>query len=89
MARKISDERFSKMSAKYEREQGENAKRIKVLRAELKRDTNQLYTADSFLETVRCHTGATKVTQRMVAELIDHIVVYHAEKESCVKTQRI
>ena len=69
--------------------QGKNAKRIKVLRSELKKDTSQLYTADSFLETVRRHTGAIKITQRMVAELIDHIVVYHAEKESGVKTQRI
>ena len=25
----------------------------------------------------------------MVAELIDHIVVYHAEKESGIKTQKI
>ena len=89
VAQKINDERFAKMSAKYEREQGENAKRIKGLRSELKKDTSQLYTADSFLEVVHRHTGATAVTQRMVAELIDHIVVYHAEKESGIKTQRI
>ena len=48
VAQKISDERFAKLSAKYEREQGENTKRIKALRAELKRDTEQFYTADSF-----------------------------------------
>lgn len=50
---KISDERFAKMSAKYEQEQGDLAKRIKVLKSELKKETGQLYTADMFLEIVR------------------------------------
>lgn len=89
VAGKISAERFAKLSGKYEQEQGENAKRIKVLRSETKKDTNQLYTADSFLDVVRRHTGATEVTQRMVAELIDRITVYHAEKINGVKTQKI
>ena len=35
----------------------------------------------TFLETVRRYTNATEITQRMVAELIDHIDVYHAEKQ--------
>jgi len=38
---KISDERFSKMTRKYEEEQGELAKRAKVLRAELKKGNRQ------------------------------------------------
>ena len=44
---------------------------------------------DTFLETVRRHTNATEITQRMVAELIDHIDVYHAEKQDGITTQHI
>nr|WP_325254625.1 DUF4368 domain-containing protein [uncultured Oscillibacter sp.] len=42
-----------------------------------------------FLETVRRYTNATEITQRMVAELIDHIDVYHAEKQDGVTAQQI
>ena len=44
---------------------------------------------DTFLATVRRYTNATEITQRMVAELIDHIDVYHAEKQDGVTTQHI
>ena len=44
---------------------------------------------DAFLETVRHYTNAGEVTRRMMAELIDHIDVYHAEKENGVTTQRL
>ena len=43
----------------------------------------------AFLATVRRYTNATEITQRMVAELIDHIDVYHAEKQDGVTTQHI
>ena len=38
VAGKIDDARFAKMSKRYEQEQGENAKKIKALRLELKKD---------------------------------------------------
>lgn len=44
---------------------------------------------DLFLEPVRRYTDATEITRRMVSELIDHIDVYHAEKEDGVTTQRV
>ncbi len=44
---------------------------------------------DAFLETVRRYTDAQELTRRMVAELIDHIDVYHAEKQDGITTQRI
>ena len=89
VSQKISDARFAKMSQRYEQEQGENAKRIKALRLELKKSEGQRMDIDTFLETVRRYTNATEITQRMVAELIDHIDVYHAEKQDGVTTQHI
>ena len=86
---KINDARFAKMSKRYEQEQGENAKKIKALRLELKKDESKRMDIDDFLETVRRYTDATTITKRMVAELIDHIEVYHAEKQDGVTNQRV
>ena len=89
VAEKISDERFAKMSKKYEEEQGELAGRIKKLKTELKKENGQLLTADMFLDIVRRYTNAQELTQRMVTELIDHIDVYHAERVDGLITQKI
>ena len=89
VAGKIDDARFSKMSKRYEQEQGENAKKIKALRLELKKDESKRMDIDDFLETVRQYTDATTITKRMVAELIDHIEVYHAEKQDGITNQRV
>ena len=89
VAGKIDDARFAKMSKRYEQEQGENAKKIKALRLELKKDEGKRMDIDDFLETVRRYTDATAITKRMVAELIDHIEVYHAEKQDGVTNQRV
>ena len=89
VAGKIDDARFAKMSKRYEQEQGENAKKIKALRLELKKDESKHMDIDDFLETVRRYTDATTITKRMVAELIDHIEVYHAEKQDGITNQRV
>ena len=89
VAGKIDDARFAKMSKRYEQEQGENAKKIKALRLELKKDESKRMDIDDFLETVRRYTDATTIIKRMVAELIDHIEVYHAEKQDGVTNQRV
>ena len=89
VAGKIDDARFAKMSKRYEQEQGENAEKIKALRLELKKDESKRMDIDDFLETVRRYTDAATITRRMVAELIDHIEVYHAEKQDGVTNQRV
>ena len=89
VAGKIDDARFAKMSKRYEQEQGENAKKIKALRLELKKDESKRMDIDDFLETVRRYTDAATITKRMVAELIDHIEMYHAEKQDGITNQRV
>lgn len=89
VAGKIDDARFAKMSKRYAQEQGENAKKIKALRLELKKDESKRMDIDDFLETVRRYTDAATITKRMVAELIDHIEVYHAEKQDGITNQRV
>ena len=86
---KIDDARFAKMSKRYEQEQGEIVAKVKALRLELKKTEGQRMDVEEFLETVRRYTNATTITQRMVAELIDHIDVYHAEKHDGITTQQV
>ena len=61
VAGKIDDARFAKMSKRYEQEQGENAKKIKALRLELKKDESKRMDIDDFLETVRRYADATTI----------------------------
>ena len=50
VAAKIDDARFAKMSKRYEQEQGENAKKIKALRLELKKTGDSARNLIVFLE---------------------------------------
>lgn len=89
VAGKISDERFAKLSKKYEEEQAGLDGRVKILKNELRKEKGQRLTADAFLEVVRRYIDAQEVTGRMVTELIDHIDVYHAERIDGLINQRI
>ena len=89
VAGKIDDARFARMSKRYEQEQGEIGAKAKALRLELKKAEGQQMDMEDFLATVRRYTNATTITQRMVAELIDHIDVYRAEKQDGVTNQRV
>ena len=80
VAGKIDDSRFARMSKRYEQEQGEIGAKVNTLRLELKKAEGQQMDMEDFLAIVRRYTHVTKITRRMVSELIDHIDVYHAEK---------
>jgi len=86
---KVTDERYYRMSANYEKEQGENVKRIKILRGEQQKDNEQRYAADSFIGIVRKYTNPQELTQFMLSELIEKIEVFHAEKIDGVTVQRL
>jgi len=89
IAAKLSDERFMKMSKKYEQEQSELSSLIKSLRAELEQDSDKAMTTDIFIATVRKYTRTRKLTQRMLNELIDRIEVHQAEKIDGVHVQKL
>ena len=77
---KLSDDRFAKMSRRYEEEQKEVSEKIKALRAEMDKLSSKAVTADMFISTVRKYTRAKTLTPRMLNELIDRIEVHQAEK---------
>ncbi len=86
---KISDERFAKMSVKYESEQKEIQQTIKELQAELDSEQNKAVTSDMFLSSVRKYTRAKKLTPSMLNELIEKIEVHQSEKIDGKTVQRI
>lgn len=86
---KLSDDRFAKMSRRYEDEQKELAEKIKKLRSEIGKQSSQAMTTDMFISLVRKYTRARKLTPRMLNELVEKIEVYHAEKIDGVWEQRL
>ena len=89
VAGKITDERFVRMSKKYEAEQSELRSSIKALQADIERIDSKAATADMFISAVRKYTRARKLTPRMLNELIDEIEVHQAEKVDGIWRQRL
>ena len=86
---KLSDDRFAKMSRRYEDEQKELAEKIKRLRSEIEKQSSRSMTTDMFIGLVRKYTRARKLTPRMLNELIEKIEVFNAEKIDGVWEQRL
>ena len=86
---RLSDDRFARMSRRYEEEQKELAEKIKALRAEIDKQSSQSMTTDMFISLVRKYTRARKLTPRMLNELIEKIEVFNAEKVDGVWEQRL
>ena len=86
---KLSDDRFAKMSRRYEDEQKELAEKIKKLRSEIEKQSSRSMTTDMFITLVRKYTRARKLTPRMLNELIEKIEVFNAEKIDGVWEQRL
>lgn len=86
---KLSDSRFSKMSADYEQEQ----RTLENSNAELKCmvDTceEQSLNIKSFLKCVRKYTEPCELTPDMLHELVEKISVYAPDKSSGHRTQQI
>ena len=86
---KLSNDRFAKMSRRYEDEQKELAEKIKKLRSEIEKQSSRSMTTDMFIGLVRKYTRARKLTPRMLNELIEKIEVFNAEKIDGVWEQRL
>ena len=86
---KLSDDRFAKMSRRYEEEQKELSEKIKKLRSEIEKQSSRAASTDMFVSIVRKYTRARKLTPRMLNELVEKIEVYNAEKIDGEWVQRL
>ena len=86
---KLSDDRFAKMSRRYEEEQKELSEKIKKLRSEIEKQSSRATSTDMFVSIVRKYTRAKKLTPRMLNELVEKIEVYNAERIDGEWVQRL
>ena len=73
---RISDERFSELSADYEAEQRELKERAAALREELSRVREAAENAEKFMNIVRKHTTIEELTPTLLREFVEKIVVH-------------
>ena len=86
---KISDERFAKLSAKYETEQKSIVERIERLKKLFDEVNLKVEHTESFVAAVKKYTRVKKLTPLMLNELIEYIEVHQAETVNGEQTQTI
>ncbi len=85
----LSEERFRKLSSKYEEEQAELIGYLKLARKAVCDDKENELNVNSFLKMVRKHTRINELTPAVLNHYIHKIVVHHREETKLSKTQRI
>lgn len=75
----LTEERFLKLSRKYEEEQFELKQKIKNLRKIVLEEKEHELNVDGFLQIVRKYENIEKLTLEILHEFIDKIVVHHKE----------
>ena len=85
---KISDERFSKMTATYEQEQNDLQARVIVLRETLTKAKTQRLNIDSFLAQVKKYTEVKELDAEIIRALVERIDVFTPEKVPGTRTKK-
>ena len=75
---RISDERFTELSADYEAEQKELKERAAAIRAELSKAQEATANAEKFMNVVRRHTTIEELTPTLLREFVEKIVVHES-----------
>ncbi len=86
---KVSNERFSRMSASYEEEQHTLESRVAELKALIASEKERSASVDSFLTLVRKYTDIQELTAEVIREFVEKVYVYQTERVGGYKVQRI
>ena len=86
---KVPDERYFKMSAKFETEQAALIDTLDVLEAEIAEQESQAVSVDRFLDVVRRYTEIEKLTPAIVHEFIEKIIIYEPEQARGNRRQKV
>ena len=84
---RISDERFTELSADYEAEQRELKERAAAIQAELSKAQEATVNAEKFMNVVRRHTSFEELTPTLLREFVEKIVVHECSYDEN-KTRR-
>ena len=86
---RLSDERFSKMSAMYESEQSELNGKVEILERELSDDSDKADSIDKFLNIVKKYRDFEKLDGTILREFIEKIVVHERVRDGINVSQKI
>ena len=86
--KKVSERQYSQLMAKYDEEQAALETRIGELEASLA-DQLKPMDIDAFISIVRKYKYPTEITDAMLDELVDRIIVYEAEGKGNARTQKV
>lgn len=85
----ITEERFTKMSNRFEDEQLEVKHQIKNLEKTVKEEENHELNSDKFLKAARKWNEITELNLQILQTFIDHIIISHYEIVDGLKQQEI
>ncbi len=85
---KISDERFSRMSATYEAEQSQLEQRVTELQEFVDAAKEQRLNVDSFIKLVKTYTEIPELTAELIRSFVEKIEVFQPEKVPGTRTKK-
>ena len=85
----LSEDRFLKLSQKYEEEKFELKAQIKYMKKVVAEEKANELNADGFLKILRKYSSIEELTPDILHEFIDKIVVHHREEVFGEKAQKI
>ncbi len=85
----LTDERFKKLTYKYEDEQLEIKEKIKNLKKIVLENKKHELDVDSFLDIVKKYSQIETLSVDILSEFIDKIIVYHLETIDGMTSQKI
>ena len=86
---KLTDERFMKMSQRYDEEQQQLKKDIEELQRQCDRENDRAFCKEQFLKAVRKFMEMKTLTPTILHELVERIDVYQTQGRGKNRTQRI
>ncbi len=86
---KVNDERYEKMSLKFETEQAELKAKVSDIEKELFSLEEETVNIDKFLCIVRKYTEVEELTPAIIHEFIDKIIIHEPEKARGNRVQRV
>lgn len=86
---KVSDERYEKISLKFETEQAELKAKVSDIEKELFSLEEETVNIDKFLCIVRKYTEVEELTPAIIHEFIDKIIIHEPEKARGNRVQRV
>jgi len=89
VAGKISDDRFMKMTQRYDEEQQQLKKEIEELQRQCDKEDDRAFCKEQFLKAVRKFMETKTLTTTILHELVERIDVYQTQGTGKNRTQRL